>query len=450
MKNIYPFTKKSMLVAVVAAGMLAAVSCWRDDDFEFLKHPIHIQGSVTPGIAIPVTSGELSFNDLLAKLNSDYTGYVDPDADVLTLIWDDVYSDTIYPLNNIPSVKTTQSRRTRPKDETYFYTKDTIITQSIPIPIFDNATFENLANSNMSMKELWVNFTVAAKGEPASVAQYISASFGDLTVRYVNRHGEDAIFDPGNIVDSVEVETLDHGIHQHYDNINLAPIVNEYPKQVDVSFRLSLKVSSDIRYQNWDEMSFRETLDTLAMTRFMYSIGASVRAPFDISVENFAYNYDLDLGDGLATLNLDSIAKSFTDSLSIDINKARLQLDIDNRIPLNLQLDAQILDADSNVIISFIDNQIVRSAFTEMYDNTDPNSSFIASDTTRTSVFMELTSNDIERLKLGRTLRLRIGLNTDNNQYVFIRREDFMRIRLCIFFAAAATFDIQVTDSGLF
>lgn len=444
MTNKPTLLKRFLVVAAVVIGTLTTVSCLRDDDLDILRHPIHIEGSLSPNYALPVASGQMSFNDLLANLSSDFTGYIEANNEVLTVKWDGVYSDTIYPLSNYIAKSTP---RPMPKDETYLYEKDTTISQSIPIPLFDNADLEQLANSSLAIKELWVNLTVAARGEPASVMEHITASYSEMLVTYVDRNGVTRQFDPLTSVTEVEVENLREGLHVEYDSINLASIVNSYPRQIDVSFRFNLKVKSSIQYIDWESYSFAQMLDTLRMARLIYSIGANVRVPFDINMGHFSYTYDLDLGDGTSDFNLDSIVGKIHDSLHVNVDSLKLMLDFYNHIPVDLKVDAQMLDADGHTQTHLFDNQTIRAG--KLHEMHPPyRGSYRAYDTTHTRVPAMLTNHDVENIKQWRTLRLKVGLYS-NDQFVVIRREDYLRIRASLQAAVAANFNIPVTENGL-
>lgn len=445
MKNTSCLIQKCMLMAIVAVGALTTVSCLRDDDLEILRHPIHIEGTISPNYAVPLASGQMSFNDLLENLSSDFTGNIEANNEVLTVKWDGVYSDTIYPLSSYTGKSTP---RPTPKDETYLYEKDTIISQSIPIPLFDNADLEQLANSSLAIKELWVNLTVAARGEPANVMEHITASYSDLLVTYIDRDGITRQFDPLTSVTEVEIENLRDGLHRDYDSINLASIVNSYPRQIDVSFNLKVKVRSSILYIGWESYSFAQMLDTLQMTRLIYSIGANVRVPFDINMGHFSYVYDLDLGEeGTSGFNLDSIVSQIHDSLHVDVDSLKLMLDFYNHIPIDLSVDAQMLDADGHLLSHLFNDRTIRSS--KLHEMQPPyTGSFRAYDTTHTRVPVLLKEQDIDNLKRARTLRLKVGLYS-NDHFVVIRRDDYLRIRASLQAAVAANFNIPVVENGL-
>lgn len=444
MKNKYTYLTRCLLVAAVSLATTATVSCLRDDDLEVFRHPIHIQGEVSPNYAIPLASGQMSFNDMLSNLSADYTGYLEEGNDVLTIKWDGVYGDTIYPLNGFtPSIKV----RPQTKDEPVLYYKDTIITQSIPIPLFDNADLEELTNSSMALHELWVNLTVAAKGEPAMIAEHVSATYSDLVVTYIDRDGITRQFDPLTSVNEVEVDNLTHGLFQQYDSIDIAPIINSYTRQVDISFRLKVKVLSSVIYYDWERYSFREMLDSIQMTRLMYSIGTQVRVPFDLSVGNFSYTYNLDLGNQASGLNFDSIISQIHDSLHVDIDSLKLMLDFYNHIPVDLTVGAWLLDEDGNTLTALFDNRTIRSgrlcAMQPPYTG-----SYMANDTTHTPIPVLLTDSDVDNLNRSRTLRLKVALSS-HDQFVVIQRDDYLRIKASLQAATTARFNIPVTESGL-
>lgn len=434
------------MAALVAASALAATSCLRDSDLEILRHPIQVEGSISPNFALPLAYGQMSFEDLMSNLGPDFSGHFMADTNTIIVVWDGEHSETIYPLSNMVK-KQKRLSRPKPKDDPYVYYKDTVISQTIPIPLFDNADLEQLANSSIAISDLWVNLTVAATAEPALITEHVSASYSDLLVTYVDRDGYTRQFDPLTSVTEVEIENLRDGLHKDYDSINLASIVNSYPRQIDISFRFKLMVKSSILYVDWENYTFRQMMDSIEMTRLTYSIGAQVRVPFNIKVNHFTYRYDMDLGSGTSEFNLDSIIGQLSSDLHVDVDSLKLVIDFENRIPLNLSIDAMLLDGNGNELTHLFNNRTIKSAgiqeIDDIYDTT-----CVAFKPTLTSIPLLLKNEDIDNLRRARTMRLRVSVDSQR-EFVIIQREDFLRIRASLQAAANARFNYTVTDNGL-
>lgn len=449
MRNSYTQMKRCLMAALVAASAMTATSCLRDSDLEILRHPIQVEGSISPNFALPLAYGQMSFEDLMSNLGPDFSGYFEVDNNnAITVVWDGEYGETIYPLSNIlKNKKQKRSSRPAPKDDPYVYYKDTVISQTIPIPLFDNADLEQLANSSMELGHLWLSLNVSAYAEPADLAQHVSAYYSELLVTYIDSSGAPRQFDPMSSVTEVEIENLRDTLNLDYGTVDVSRIVNSYPRQIDISFRLKLMVKSSILYADWENYTFRQMMDSIAMTRLTYSIGAQVRVPFNIKVNHFTYRYDMDLGSGTSEFNLDSIIGQLSSDLHVDVDSLKLVIDFENRIPLNLSIDAMLLDGNGIELTHLFDDRTIKSAGIQEIDDIY-DTSCVAFKPTLTSIPLLLKNEDIDNLRRARTMRLRVSVDSQR-EFVIIQREDFLRIRASLQAAANARFNYTVTDNGL-
>ena len=101
---------KRSVILVTALMLTLFSSCIRNEDLELLRHPIHVQGEVDPYFGVPIAYGELTLNDIYEMLNENYTGWLDPNEDVVTLVFDTTAQDIIYALGYDPTGDTAKMR----------------------------------------------------------------------------------------------------------------------------------------------------------------------------------------------------------------------------------------------------------------------------------------------------------------------------------------------------
>ena len=62
--------KKRLFFALVA--LLALSACMRDEDWNLLRHPIHIQGHMDPSYGVPAAYGKMTFHDAFMKAKAEH------------------------------------------------------------------------------------------------------------------------------------------------------------------------------------------------------------------------------------------------------------------------------------------------------------------------------------------------------------------------------------------
>ena len=84
------------LLFVLAAATLVLFSSCRHEDFDLLKHPIHVQGGANLNLGAPVGTGEMTVDDLF-KMISDpmIDSLIDSTQNVITLHYETSFSDTL-------------------------------------------------------------------------------------------------------------------------------------------------------------------------------------------------------------------------------------------------------------------------------------------------------------------------------------------------------------------
>lgn len=435
--------KKSTLFIAVLLVCGALSSCLRSDDLEVLRHPINVTGSISPQYGIPVASGEMNINDLLSNLSSEYQGLI-TDDNVITLDYEAHMSDTILAFSQIPNyMGTVAPARSYAKDGTTWYSKDTTIIDTIDIDFFTDVAE---LSGQIDMEHIWLNLAVRAYGEcPVSIRPYVRATFDNLAIKYEDHNGTLKTY-PGLSVDPIQIDSITDGFDRSFEQIDVASIANDMPRRIITQYRMRFNVSSEFIANNISNMHFGEILDSVRMSRLIYAADLSVTMPLSIQFNGLTYSFDIDLGDGLSSANIDSILNSIYEGIDVDIDTARFRLALDNGIPMDFLLGAVMLDANGLPLFELFRNENIASANVAP-DPADHNR-YMASSSVKSTIETVLHKNELDKFHQARTMRVTLRTDT-NGKHVTIRRDDFLRIKGYLMVHPTVDIDISVTDNGI-
>lgn len=430
--------KTFFLTIVLVCAALA--SCLRSDDLEILRHPIHVTGSLNPQYGIPVATGEMNLNDILSHLSAEYQGLLVEDEEVVTIAYETMMSDTIYAFSQIPDVAPMPRNTT--KDGSMWFSKDTVITDTIDIDFFNDVEF----SGQLNIEHIWLDLAVAAYGQcPKSVRPYVKASFDNLVVSYDDHNGVHKPFNAVS-VNPIEITDINEGFTHEFQQVDVADMANDMPRRIYTSYRMRFSVSSEFIASAISSMYFGEILDSLRMSKLIYAADMAVTIPMSVKFDNLNYSYDLDLGDGLSSVNLDSIANSIAEGISVDIDTSILRLALDNGIPMEFTLGATLVDSNGNNLLEVFNNRTIASAAT--VPDPQDNNRFMAGESVRTVVEKKLTADELALLDDAKSLHLTLRIDTQN-KHVTIRRSDFLKIKAYLQVRPTVDIDIAVTDNGI-
>lgn len=456
MKKTYRLKKKMPIVAAALMLTAAVTSCIKDDDLEIFKNPFRVQGEIDPYYGFPIAYGELNFNDIISRLSSDYTGYLDTTTNLLTVRYHAETEGSIVPLS-LQGVYATPRSASRPspallgsKDaDPVWYSIDTMFRDTIDIDIFDNADIQKIVEyrDSISISHLWLNLSAAVKGRYASESikdmfnEYVNATFDSLTVKYVDYDGntQDFLDFSSNPIVISDITT---GAQKHFDSIDVAPIINAFPKRLITTFRMRLKASSEIVSSNIQNVHFVEALDSLRMTHFDYSGALDVAVPFNLRVNHLHFSYDLDVDGSRA--NLDSLISSISEDLEADINDARIIFACTNGIPLEFMLNATFLAEDESPLFDIkLDKEPGDTAINAPnIVPTEPGSEVCMVESPVLSRLIATISNDeVNMLKQARKIRVSFRFGTAQQRHVVLSRNDFLRLKLYLQIHPKVSFD---------
>jgi hypothetical protein len=448
--------KRKLFLVLALAALITLPSCVREEDWDLLKHPIHVTASVDPNIGAPIASGQLSFNDILHMLSSTYTGIVDPNADIITIHFDTVMTDTIrhladtnYSSSLIPPFKTGKAAT---------IIKDTTITYGLDITLFDNIEIEDLVAGNIEIGSLLLNVNSFIKADcPDSVIvgvrRYVSAAINNFTINYTDHNGNNQVFTTFSN-EQIPVDSLLVGFHYNRTDIELRDIINEMPRHIEVSYRFHFELDGAF-------FSDPECLNMYnGMRQFFVFYNADVRAdfPLDIRIGSIPYNFTINFaGDSLPHIDIDHIIDSMVQGFGLNaehdvyLKESQLKFAFENNIPLNLDMAAYLLDEHDSLIGDTLIRHGIQSAacrpvggFSTSYESERPYTTRldVPLDTMRYSQFRQTS-------KIGFKLRVATGDANAAGRTVAIRRDDYLKIKVYAQLHPSAFVNVRVTNQGL-
>lgn len=433
--------RKTVLLAGMLAMLGALTSCLRGDDLDMLRHPIHVSGTMDPRFGIPVGYGEMNVNDLLSQFSSNHSSLIDMTTPVLTLVYDTSVSDTIKafggatpppPTPPIPPIG--KRLAVKDVDTTVWWQTDTVVSDTIEIDFFRDAE----ALDHISMDSVLMDLTVGAHAQCAEVVRpHISASFDGLQVTYQDHAGATKTLE-GLSVDPVYISDISQGFTETFEKINVAPMMSDRPQKIIATYHFHFNVKKSLIADDLSHMNISAimaTYDTLGMTELIYSASMHVNMPLKMNVSALGYDFNVDLKDGMASVNLDSMLHSINEGINLVMDSTLFRLVLDNGIPLQLKLTAEMLDADSVPLFTMFANEIITMA------QVDGTGMSVISEQTELARY--LTRNELDMMKQARSMNVKITLDS-NSKHVVVRTDDFLKIKAYLQIHPQVNIDIHM------
>ena len=429
--------KRFLLTALIAVTAASLASCIRSEEWELLRHPVHVQGTLDPNFGTPIAYGEVTINDVLHMFNGDYTGLLDPEDDVLTINFEGEGSDSILASSLI-------SKQGGQKG--VFMASDTTISYGVDITLFDNVTLQEILDGNISINHLWLDFAVDIHGDcpdtvREDVSRYVHAVFDSLVVNYTDHNGVEHTF-PGLSMEPIPFDSVLVNKHLQYDSIDLSEIVNSMPRHVKVSFRFRFALDDYLFSEDLADSYFSQTLDSIKMTKIYYDAKIKVAFPFEVSIGALPYSFDVDLGDGLSQVDFDAFFDSIGEGVEMDLKDSYLTLGFTNGIPLTLGLGGTLLDANDMPLMALFADTI---ASARTAPSPDDATAQVAVEGTRSQVTVAMNKQRLQLLRDARKIRFDM-LMTTGKKHVIVRRSDYLKIKVYLKLHPAAEIDIPVSD----
>lgn len=439
---------------IAAAFMLVLLSsCVRSEDIDLLRHPIHIQGEVDPYLGVPIAYGELTLNDLYDMLSANYSGYLDPNENTVTLKFDTSVVDVIHAAGYDPSDGSGNKVNTgKGSSKGFVDFIDTVKEYSVDITLFDDARLQSITPGNIEINHLWLSLDVVYQGHCVPsfedvVRNHVRAVADSLVVKYVDHNHVQHVFNGLPPIDPINIENVLDRRRITFDSVDLAPIINSMPRKITASFRFKFSVDDAWIVNNITNPSFAQMMDTIKMTYLEYDADLSVAFPFEVHIGTLPYDFSIDLGDGLATVNIDSIINTLGDNIDAELKDSYINLAFDNGIPFDFIMNASMLDADSNFLFEVVDLDTVASAPTA--PSVDDPTTYEATGTTKTIVRAKINQEKLLKLKEARKLRIGLAISTGPNR-VSVQRSNNLKIKASIQVHPSVSIDMPITDSPIF
>lgn len=431
--------KHRLFTVMLAMAVVLLASCIRSEDIELLKHPVHVQGQLDPSFGAPIAKGEVTINDVLHMFNSQYTGLLDMEKEVLTINFEANRADSILAQSLIHSGA-----------KSPFLSKDTIINYGVNITLFDNVTLQDIVNGNININHLWLTFNANIWGDCPNevrdlVAQYVRAQFDSLVVRYTDYDYVEHVF-TGIQMPTLSIDNVIEGETLNFDSVDLAEIVNSMPRRVEVSFRFRFELDNTIFNEDLADLYFNQLLDSIYLTKIFYNTHVRVSFPFEISIGSLPYSFDVDLGEGLAQVNLDELLDSIGDGVDIKIDSSLLTLGFTNGIPMNMSIAATLIDEHDLPIGSMLFSDVIMAAETAPSPE-DPTTE-IAVAPTRTFVKIKADKTLLQNLRRSKKIRFSLLLAT-GNKHVSVRHDDYLGIKVYLKLHPTIEIDIPIDADAL-
>lgn len=431
--------KKILLFATLLATVCTMTSCIKGSDLEMLKHPVHVVGSIDPTFGIPVAYGGLDMNDILSRLGTDYEGRVDEDSTTITITYEAKFDSTIV-VN--PNKKKTPRRniapsRTRKDDYTWVPFQMTQ-KKAISIDFFKRVS----ELGDIDFDAIWLDLTTFAQADfsDATMAEYVQVSFDSIVLTYVPMGA--TVPQMKTIDDTIKLINLKEGETKKFKRINLADVVNSAPTTLEVAFRLNFNMRSDYISTLIENEGFDFWLDTMGVTTFNYSATMNVIMPLSVGIGGLQYDFDISLGEGIKSIDLDSIL-----NMNVEIDSSILTLSMDNGIPLDITLSAALCDVYGNPFNTLFNNKLVRSAKVRQ-DPQNP-TRYEAIDTTNTIIRVNLDSDQLNELRdNAKTIKLRMIFDSAG-KHVNIKKEDMLYMKVYLQVDPKVSMDIEVLHNGI-
>ena len=402
--------KKNAILVLFAS--LLMTSCLKDgfNDFEALKHPMTIQGEVSPSFMVPVASGSATIFDMLKMVQISYARMEVNDQGIVTITYDTAQSFHIDLTNG-------KGRRTSPKNSAIVHTARNSINGSVAIDLFDNIEFLENAELEVDSLKVSLNAFVVAQANQQAIAAleayHVHVYYDSL---YINVVGNDNSIYPVNIAaDSIPIDSLIQGQNiKLFDNTDISTVINKRPKEIRYGARMN--IAFEAAFFAMTGMSENQFVaDSIGVTAVDIDADIKVEFPISAYINNLSYETDINFEP---SFHLNDLA----------IDSSFIFLNLDNGIPLSMGVKASFVNGAGVETCEIINTTVAGAPVTA----TTPHVSDGSTNTLDTIV----VSNEVfQALLETKKIRVKASLNTSNNdlqQRVAIRAND----RLGIKFAA--------------
>ena len=342
-------------IVILLAMPLVFCACKKDGDFDELRHNIVIEGDFDPIFGLPIAKMSADINTLLHMADSLYdsdtlSNYVYLDGNDLLAIHYTYH--TILKMDEwrySDENDTKAKRKASPKDEDPLIHQYFVIDGDEEIPLIKY--FKLLGDHQVSFDSMLVSVATDIKAYSFhTVEQFIdrgvNLSFDSISVTIECRDGYSEEVPVFSNSDTATLSTIVSG--HHFDILNrynFAHLLNHVPKRVYYSTRLDAAIPLSV-YMEWGD----HYLDSLGIDSLRANVEANFDFPLNFSCRNIAYVDTFQVNPIDISDKLDSVEHYLT----IDGEKSYIAFEANNHLPLEMTLNAAILDENMEPIVTHI------------------------------------------------------------------------------------------------
>lgn len=442
--------KKTLLLAMVMILALFS-SCIRDEDMELLRHPIHVQGEIDPYLGVPIAYGEMNINDVLSMLSSEYTGFLCPDTDIVLIEFDTTMNDVIRASGYGSKGGSVHKPPVATKDGTYLNFIDTVKEYHVDINLFNDARIQNIVPGNIDISHLYLNLDVEYQGHcmpgyEDTIHDNVIAIADSLVIKYVDHNYQTHIFTGLPAIPPITISDVLQRQKLSFVDVDLAPVINSLPRKITASFRFKFQVKDSWIVNNAMNPNFTKMMDTIKMTYLEYDANMKVSFPFEIHIGLLPYNFDIDLGDGLSTVDLEQYLDDLGENVDAELKDSYINLAFDNGIPFDFMMSADVLDSNGTELFEIVNLDTIQSAPIAPIAG-DPNT-YEATGTQRTIVRALINNEKLQLLKQGRKIRMGLAISTGTHR-VAVQRDNKLKVKASVQVHPGAAIDIPIIDDAI-
>lgn len=393
--------KKTLFLLVLSS--LLMTSCLKDgfNDFNALGHDLSFNGTINPTLGVPIGEGSANVYDMLNMVQLSTAELEVSDAGIITITYDTTSHFQIN-MNN------KGARKNKNGSKEVVYVSHNEISGNVAIDLFDNITL--LDTSNIEVDSLIVFLQAHLKATAEDSAHTMQA-MNNYHVRIyydqviLNVVGQDnsvtnvlsMYTTPG---DSLAIDNILAGEDIIlFNNSDISGAINKRPKELRYSARMNIAFEAAFfATSGMTENQF--VADSIGID--LVDVDAHLKARFPISayIDNLQFETDIDFSPSFRL-----------DELTID--SSMIFLNCKNGIPLNLDVRAQLLDNNDNVMCELLDPAQTTVAGADV--QLDPVTNlYVSTGQKETLVRIPVTEEVFNAILNTAKIRLKAGISTSD------------------------------------
>lgn len=447
--------KRTILCVALAMLTVGFTSCLKDGDKEILNHPVHVQGEFEPSFGVPLTSGQWNIDNLLNMSGTDYEQYLDMSSDVLTFIYDTTISGNMATTSSSARVPSRRPHSLRAKSgDAPWVNKDTTMNFNIMLDIYDEESMNTFFESDLALDSVGLNITLFMQSictdheVDSMLRRFATTTIDSLVITYVDANGYIRHL-PAVSMQTITLHQLLDGQTVNISGINLAEAVNNRARSINVFYRFRFQISNDIFAGDITTTPFDKLIDFTDNMTVDYNADLHLSIPLMVRISNLVFSDTIKINKQESTntgtgdnnennINLDSLLNG---GLSLELDSSFFTLTLENGMPLSLTLSADLLDENGNVLTSLANNENISAA---QISPMGIHNVYHATSTTKSTVRILLTDNQLQSFKSANSILLNFGLQSAEGKYVAIKRSDLLRIKAKILARVHASLDVEI------